>query len=144
MVSLQKWVFSNAQVTVLQPLFSYSLKTVLWTRIRFILVSRIRIQVAKNLPKSWKLSTKTNQNHQNIIHFFLSKLINLCLTDMNIYPINNITDHFLKKYIFNRKSFKKSLYYLDFVSDLEQDPDPLFHETDPRCALWIYGKITWL
>ena len=37
--------------------------------IRFILVSRIRIQVAKNQPKSWKISTKINQNHKTAIHF---------------------------------------------------------------------------
>ena len=62
--------------------------------IRFILVSRIRIQVARNQPKSWIMSTKINQNHKNIIHFFQKTY--LCLTDMNIYPINNKTDHFLE------------------------------------------------
>ena len=33
---------------------------------------------SKNQPKSWKISTKINENHKNIIHFF-SKLLNLCL-----------------------------------------------------------------
>ena len=46
--------------------------------IRFILISRIRIGVAKNQPKSWKMSKKINENHKNIIYFF-SKLLNLCL-----------------------------------------------------------------
>ena len=39
-------------------------------RIRFILVSLIRIRVAKNQRKSWKISTNINQNPKNIIHFF--------------------------------------------------------------------------
>ena len=52
-------------------------------RIRFVLVNRIR--VAKNQPKSWKTSTKINENHKNIIHFF--KTIKLMFTDLNIYPI---------------------------------------------------------
>ena len=33
-------------------------------------MKRIRIRVAKNQPKSWKISTKINENHKNIIHFF--------------------------------------------------------------------------
>ena len=28
-----------------------------------------RIRVAKNRQKSWKISTKINQNHENVIHF---------------------------------------------------------------------------
>ena len=52
-------------------------KAVFRIRIRLILVSRIRIrfieddpnpgpadQVAKNQPKSWKTTTKINQNHK--------------------------------------------------------------------------------
>ena len=58
--------------------------------IRFTLVSRIRfnetdrIREAKNQPKSWKIFSK--------------KLI-FCL-DINIYLINNKTNHFLEKYNF--------------------------------------------
>ena len=50
-------------------------------------------------------------------------------TDIKIYPINNKTYHISEKYIFIEKKSKK--YFLDFRSDLEQDPDPdpLFHET---------------
>ena len=48
-----------------------------------------------------EISTKINQNHKNII-FFFSKLLNLCITDLNIYPINN------KKYIFWRNWFLRS------------------------------------
>ena len=44
--------------------------------------------------------------------------------DINIYSINNKIDHISEKYIFYRK---KSWYFPDFRSDLEQDPDPLFH-----------------
>ena len=46
-------------------------------------------------------------------------------TDINIYSINNKTDHISEKYIFYRNK-----YFSYFRSDLE--PDPLFNETDPR------------
>ena len=49
-------------------------------------------------------------------------------TDKDIYSINNKKDHISEKYIFYRK---KSWDFPYFRSDLEQDPDPLFHETDP-------------
>ena len=48
--------------------------------------------------------------------------------------INNKTDHISEKYIFYR-------YFPDFRSDLEQDPDPLFHETDPRIRIRIHIKM---
>ena len=110
--------------------------------IRFILVGRIlvAIWVAKNLPKSWKISTKINQNHKNIIHFF-SKILNLCLTEINIYHINNKTDHFLEKYIFIRKiSNNKNWYILDIRS---VGPDPYQNNTDPQhckypCLGWMF------
>jgi len=50
-------------------------------------------------------------------------------TDLNIYPINNKTDHISEKYTFIEKKVKKK-YFPDIRSDLE--PDPLFHETDPQ------------
>ena len=69
-------------------------------------------------------------------------------TDINIYPINNETDHISEKYIFYReKKLNKSWYFLDFSlrSDLEQDPepdpDPLFHETDLRIRIRIHIKM---
>ena len=46
-------------------------------------------------------------------------------TDINIYSINNKTDHI------------SEIYFPDFRSDL--DPDPLFHETDPRIR--IHNKL---
>ena len=58
-------------------------------------MKRIRILVAKNQPKSWKISTKINKNHFSTIK--------LMFTDMNIYSINNKTDHISEKYIFYRK-----------------------------------------
>ena len=33
-------------------------------------MKRIRIRVAKNQPKSWKIFTKINENHKNTIIFF--------------------------------------------------------------------------
>ena len=55
-------------------------------------------------------------------------------TDINIYPINNKTDHISEKYIFfyRKKKQNRSRYFLDFWSDLEQDPDPYLNETDPK------------
>ena len=62
---------------------------------------------SKNSAKSWKISTKINQNKN--YHTFFSNIINLCSTDINIYPINNKTDHFLEK--FNIKNvFKKFVF----------------------------------
>ena len=62
-------------------------------------------------------------------------------TDINIYPKNNKTDHISEKYILNRKkSTTIKLLFPDFSLDLEQDPDPLFHETDPRIRIHIKMK----
>ena len=74
---------------------------VLRTRICFILVSRIRIRVAKNQPKSRKVSTKIIR-----ISYIFFKTIKLMFTDINIYLINNKTDHILEKYIFLQKKSK--------------------------------------
>ena len=56
-------------------------------------------------------------------------------TDINFYSINNKTDHISEKYIFFIE--KKVDIFPNFRSDLEQDPDPLFHETDPRIRIQI-------
>ena len=58
-------------------------------------MKRIRIQVTKNQPKSWKISTKINR-----ISCIFFKTIKLMFTDINIYSINNKTDHISEKYIF--------------------------------------------
>ena len=50
---------------------------------------------AQNHGKFPQKSTKISYN------FF--RILNFCLTDINIYLINNKTYHFLEKYIFNRK-----------------------------------------
>ena len=91
---------------------------------RFILTSRIRIRfmnriqkqirVAKNQPKSWKISTKINKNHKNITHFFLKKILNFYLTEKNIYLKNYKTDNLLEKLIFYWK--KKLIFFLSFFS----------------------------
>ena len=54
--------------------------------------------------------------------------------DINIYSINNKTDHISEKYI-----FYIYIYFQNFRSDL--DPDPLFHETDPRIRIRIHIHI---
>ena len=72
-------------------------------RIHFMERIRKRIQVTKNLPKSWKISTEINQNNKNIIHFFIN--IKLLFKYKNVYLINNKTDHFLQKYIFKKSFF---------------------------------------
>ena len=67
-----------------------------------------------------------HKNHKNIIHLF-SKMLNFCLTDINIYLINNKTDHFLEKYTFKRKK-KKVGFGAGSGSVISQngseDPDP--------------------
>ena len=62
-----------------------------------------RTKLAKIMEKFY---TKNQQKPKNLIHFCLQN-IDLCLKDINIYPINNKTDHLLDKYIFNRKNSKK-------------------------------------
>ena len=47
-------------------------------------------------------------------------------TDINIYSINNKTDHISEKYIFYRK--KKFI----FSRNGSEDPDPYQNETDPK------------
>ena len=54
-------------------------------------------------------------------------------TDINIYSLNNKTDHISEKYIFYRK--KKlifSRFKVGYKQDPDPEPDPLFHETDPE------------
>ena len=88
--------------------------------------------------KSAKIMENFNKNQQKStkiirISCIFFKTIKLMFTDINIYSINNKTDHISEKYIFYR-------YFPDFSSDLEQDPDPLFHETDPRIRIHIKMK----
>ena len=66
-----------------------------WIQIRFMK----RIRLARNQPKSWKISAKINQNFT----FYLFKNINFCLPDINIYLIKKHKKSFLEKYIFNWK-----------------------------------------
>ena len=54
--------------------------------------------------------------------------------------MNNKTNYILEKNIFDRKKVLKSWYFFDFRSDPELDPDPLFHETDPRIRIHIKMK----
>jgi len=56
-------------------------------------MKRIRILVAKNQPKSWKISTKIIR-----MSYIFFKTIKLMFTDINIYSINNKTDHISEKY----------------------------------------------
>ena len=62
------------------------------------------------------------------------------ITEINIYPINNITEHFLEKFFNKKKVKRKSWYFLDFRSDSDQDQDSLFHKTDPRIRKHIKMK----
>ena len=54
--------------------------------------------IQKNQPKS-KIT--------RISYIFFSKILNFCLTDRNIYLINNKTNNFLENYILKEKSFQK-------------------------------------
>ena len=49
-----------------------------------------------------------NQPISQEYHTFFPKILIFCLTDINIYLINNKRNHFLEKYIFDgKKRFKK-------------------------------------
>ena len=134
---------------------------ILATRIRIWIRFMKRIRVAKNQPKSWKISTKSTKITRisyiffckNIIQFFLqkyhtfffAKISNFCLFDRNIYLINNITRYFSEKYIFDgKKSKNKKWYFLDFRSNQEQepDPDPGQNETDLKHCVTAVNKHT--
>ena len=58
----------------------------------------IRIRVAKNQQKSTKINKNQQKSTKTYIIFF--KTIKLMFTDINIYSINNKTDHISEKYIF--------------------------------------------
>ena len=126
-----------------EPGFCCGIQQLIHIWIRFILVSRIRIRINETDPdpgskKSAKIMENFNKNQQKSLeyHTFFSKLLNSCLLT-DIYSINNRTDHISEKYIFYRK---KGWYFPDFRSDLEQDPDPIFHEADPRIRIHIKMK----
>ena len=109
---------------VLKSIFRIQICFISATRIRICFMKRIRkwIQVAKNHGKSWKISTKINQNHKKYIYFF--KIFNFWLTDIHIYLINNKTNHFfVEKYIFDRFFYKVGIF------SIFADPDQI--ETDP-------------
>ena len=96
--------------------------------ISFILISRIRIRF----------------NEYESSFFF--RTIKFIFTDINFYPINIKTNPFRRKIFFIEKKVKQRLYFPDFRSDLkqdldpEQDPDPLFHKSDPRIRINIKIK----
>ena len=96
------------------------------------------VQVAKNQSKSWKISTKINQNHKNIIHLF-KKILNLCLTDINIYPIKNKTDHFWRNIFLIEKKVKKK----DGIFSGRIRSRILIHcfKTDPRIRIRIHIEM---
>ena len=54
-------------------------------------------------------------------------------TNVNIYSMSNKTDHISEKYIFLEKK-------VDIFPILGWDPDPLFHETNPRIRINIKMK----
>ena len=77
---------------------------------------RIRIRVAKNLPISWTIHQKVNQNHKE-------KNTHFCLAHLNNMFINSKTNFFVGHIFFSRS-----------------DPDPLFTETDPGIRIRIKMK----
>ena len=92
-------------------------------RIPLISATRIRIRLAKSQPNSWKISFKNSQKSQEH-HIFFWKILNFCTTEINIFLVNNRTNHFLEKNIFliNKK----------VIIDLRLDPDWSFHKSAPK------------
>ena len=62
---------------------------------------------------------------------------------INIYLMNNKTKYFWKIYLW-RKLVLKSVYFLGFRADPEQNPDQLFHETDRKIRIHIKMRRIWL
>ena len=90
-----------------------------------ILISVLRIRIHLNPfhfyqtdpdPGRKKLA-KIMENFQQkstkiiIISYIFFKIINLCLTVMNIYPMNHKTDHFMEKCVSNRNKREKNCYF---------------------------------
>ena len=87
-----------------------------------------------------------NQPKSQEYYIFFSKILDVCLTDINIYLINNKSSHFWKKYIFDRKKVKRnkiSCIYLIKVGagagsgsviprNASEDPEPDQNKTDPK------------
>ena len=75
-------------------------------------------------------------------------------TDINIYSINNKTDHISDKYIFFEKKYNKSCYFwirsrirsgsvisCNLFEDPEPDTDPYQNETDPQHCLKLSQRF---
>ena len=75
-----------------------------------------------------------NQPKSKEHHKFFSKIFDLFLTDINIYPDNYKTDHFLEKYIFNVKKKDFFRFQVGFGAG------SVFNETDPRIRIQIKMK----
>ena len=76
-----------------------------------------------------------NQPKSQDYYLFFSKNIKLLLTDINIYLINNKTNHFCEKYIFDRiflSIFGKAGSGSVILRNGSEDPDPYQNETDPK------------
>ena len=98
-----------------------------------------RIRVAKNQPKSWKISTKIIRKS-----YIFFKTIKPMFTDINIYPINIKTGHISEKYIFYRNKSKTKVDIFPILGRIwsrirsvisrngSEDPDPYQNETDPQ------------
>ena len=63
------------------------------------------------------------------ISYIFFKTIKLMFTDINIYSINNKTDHISEKYIFYIDGFGAGSIISPNGSE---DPDPYQNETDPK------------
>ena len=89
----------------------------------------------KNQPKSWKIFTKVNQNHNIISYIIFEKKLNFCLKVINIYLINNKTSIFLGNIFLIEKKVKKKLVFGSgsvIQRNGSEDPDPDQNETDPQ------------
>ena len=120
----------------------------LWSEIIIhnVPVFRIRIRLDPFHERFLKRNRAGCQNHGKFppnsqeyhTFFFSPKILNFCLTGIYIFLINNKTNHFLEKWIFDRKKGKKKRwYFLDFRSD----PDPYQNKADPKhCYVQIDGS----
>ena len=122
-------------------------------RIRFILVSRIRIRFNETDPdpgsqKSAKMTENFNINQQKSLeyHTFFFKTIKLMFTDINIYSINNKTDHISEKYIFpilgriwSRIRIRNRIRIRYFMKRIRGSYQ---NETDPKhCFIVLFQSI---
>ena len=116
-----------------------------WTNAIYVKYKLSR-QNSKLLSSSKRLLNETDpgskQSAKIVENFYI--ILNLCLLDMNIYPINNKTDHFSNKNVFfyrKKLKVKKKLVFSLFLKfGFGAGSRSVISRNDPRIRIHIKMK----